>query len=48
MKAINKKIGTTGITFYWARHTFATLARNKCRMSKDDVAQVLNHVDSGH
>lgn len=33
------------ITFYWARHSFATIARNKCRKSKDDVALALNHVD---
>ncbi|MEH3114500.1 tyrosine-type recombinase/integrase [Pedobacter terrae] len=33
------------ISFYWARHSFATIARNKCRKSKDDVALALNHVD---
>jgi integrase len=36
------------ITFYWARHTFANTARNACRMSKDDVALALNHIDEGH
>ena len=36
------------ITFYWARHSFANLARNSCRMSKDDVALALNHIDEGH
>lgn len=36
-----------GVTYYWARHTFATLARNTCRKSKDDIAQALNHVDEG-
>ncbi len=36
------------ITFYWARHTFANTARNNCRMSKDDVALALNHIDEGH
>lgn len=35
-------------TFYWARHTFANTARNDCRMSKDDVALALNHVDEGN
>jgi hypothetical protein len=35
------------ITFYWARHTFGNIARNKCRKSKDDVALALNHVDNG-
>ena len=33
------------ITFYWARHSFATIARNKCGISKDDIAEELNHVD---
>lgn len=36
-------IGVPGLTFYHARHSFATLARNECRFSKDDVALSLNH-----
>lgn len=40
--------GLSGVTFYWARHTFANVARNKCRMSKDDIALALNHVDEGN
>lgn len=36
------------VTMYWARHTFANVARNRCRMSKDDVALALNHVDGGN
>lgn len=47
MKELCKLIGTQGITFYWARHTVGNLARNKCRMSKDDVGLALNHVDLG-
>jgi hypothetical protein len=35
----------SGVTFYWARHSFGNIARNKCRMSKDDVALTLNHID---
>ena len=27
---------------------FASIARNDCRLSKDDVALALNHVDNGH
>ena len=38
----------SGITFYWARHTVGNLGRNTCRMSKDDVALALNHVDKGN
>jgi integrase len=48
MKKINENTGLTGITYYWARHTFGNLARNKCRMSIDDVALALNHVEKGH
>jgi len=36
------------VTFYWARHSFATIARNQCGFSKDDIAEALNHVDSEH
>ena len=48
MKDLRKLTGIPDITFYWARHSFASLARNSCRMSKDDVAVALNHVDEGH
>ncbi len=34
-----------GLFFYMGRHTWATLARNKCNVSKDDVAMALNHID---
>ena len=36
------------VTFYWARHTFANLAYNVCKISKDHIGQALNHVDEGH
>lgn len=45
MRRLQKLAGVPSITYYWARHTFATLARNVCRMSKDDIALALNHVD---
>lgn len=47
MKEVCKLISHSGITYYWARRTVGNLARNKCRMSKDDVALALNHVDHG-
>ncbi|MGO1595946.1 MAG: site-specific integrase [Sphingobacterium sp.] len=47
MKQICEKLGIEGVTMYWARHSFGTIARNKARKSKDDVAMALNHVDSG-
>lgn len=33
------------ITFYHARHTFASLAYNRCGFSKDWIGQALNHSD---
>ena len=33
------------ITSNWARHGWATIARNDCRISKDDVALCLGHQD---
>lgn len=45
MRRLQKLSDVPGITYYWARHTFATIARNVCRMSKDDIALALNHVD---
>ncbi len=34
------------VTTKWAKHTWATLARNNCRINKDDVALCLGHEDS--
>jgi len=34
------------VTTKWARHTWATIARNECRINKDDVALCLGHEDS--
>lgn len=39
---INEPLST-----YYARHTWATIARNKCGISKDDVDLALNHIDQG-
>lgn len=35
------------LSTYYARHSWATIARNDCGVSKDDVHQALNHVDDG-
>ncbi len=48
MKILRKMTDIPDITFYWARHTFATIARNRCKMNKDDIAEALNHVDGDH
>jgi hypothetical protein len=33
------------LTSYYARFSFATIARNDCGISKDDIAMALNHRD---
>lgn len=33
------------LSTYYARHSLATIARNKCDISKDDINLLLNHVD---
>lgn len=43
LRDIGELLGIERLTFYHARHTFASLARNECRFSKDDVAAALNH-----
>jgi hypothetical protein len=48
MQQIRKITKIPKITFYWARHTFANVARNDCRMSKDDIGLALNHIDTGN
>lgn len=48
MAALCKSAELNEITFYWARHSFASIGRNHCRYSKDDIALALNHVDNGH
>ena len=44
LKRIAKAIGyEQNLTFYAARHSFATIARNDCRIEKSTVAECLNH-----
>lgn len=31
------------VTTYTARHSFATIARNECGVSKDDISMCLTH-----
>lgn len=33
------------LSSYYARHSWATIARNKCKVSKSDVDECLNHVN---
>lgn len=43
LKVIGEKLGIEDLTFYAARHSWATIARNNCGISMDDVAVCLNH-----
>ena len=47
MVRMREDLGLEGLTFYAARHSFATIARNDCGVSMDDIALCLTH-DSGH
>lgn len=48
MKGLREICSHPELTMYWARHSFGMIARNKCRLSVDDVAVALNHIDNGH
>lgn len=46
LKSIAINIGIDqGISTYYARHSFATIARNDCKKHKEDVSIALNHTD---
>lgn len=46
LKVVAEKLGLgIPLSTYYARHSWATIARNDCRISKDDVHLALNHVD---
>ena len=47
-RQLSKITGIPEIGYYWARGSFATIARNKCNISKDDIALALNHADDGN
>lgn len=44
---IGQAVGIKNLQFYSARHSFATIARNDCDVSMDDIALCLTH-SSGH
>ena len=37
-----------GLTTYYARHSWATIARNECGVPKEDISMALNHSDPNH
>lgn len=45
LKVVGKSVGIDELQYYSARHSWATIARNKCNISKDDIAMALNHTD---
>lgn len=46
LKHLTKCVGIEkSLSTYYARHTWATIARNKCRISKSDIDECLNHVN---
>jgi hypothetical protein len=48
LKKVAEAIGTDKpLSTYYARFSFASIARNDCNMSKDDINLALNHVDMG-
>ncbi|OJV17805.1 MAG: hypothetical protein BGO30_07620 [Bacteroidetes bacterium 41-46] len=45
LKGLCEKAGINRITYYSARHSWATIARNKCEVDKDDINLALNHIE---
>lgn len=45
LKVVGERIGEPGLTFYAARHSWATIAVNDCGIDKWTVHLALNHVD---
>lgn len=45
LKQIGKELGVEDLEFYAARHSWATIAINKCKIDKYTVHAALNHVD---
>jgi len=43
LKKIGESIGEDNLEFYAARHSWGTIARNKCGIPKDDIHEFLNH-----
>jgi integrase len=42
--SVCKQLKLPNMSPYWFRHTWATIARNKCGVSKDDIDMCLNHI----
>ena len=47
LKVVGELACVDGLQTYHARHTWATLARNACKIDKDTVHEALNHASRG-
>lgn len=47
ISVLRRELSLPNLTYYAARHSFATIARNECDISMDDIALCLTH-ESGH
>lgn len=45
LRAISKELSIEGLTYYWARYTWATLA-DKIGISEKEISKALGHVDT--
>jgi integrase len=45
LKTIGKELKLPDLEYYAARHSWATIALNKCKIDKYTVHAALNHVD---
>ncbi|MDP3445702.1 MAG: phage integrase SAM-like domain-containing protein [Ignavibacteria bacterium] len=45
LKQLGKQIGIEGLTYYAARHSWATIAANKCKIDIYTIHQALNHAN---
>jgi len=45
LKAVGESVGIDDLEYYAARHSWATIARNDCSVSTDDISLGLNHTD---
>jgi hypothetical protein len=48
LRIICKHLKIKRFTYYWARHTFGSIARNKAGMLLEDIAMALNHINEEH
>lgn len=46
LKVVGEATGIEDLEFYAARHTWATIARNDCGVSTDDISLSLNHTST--